>query len=111
MKCHVKNYSAIGTKKGKMEEKNQVQNQTQVDNISDFFTGIFVFFTFTGHLNLFLVVSAQLYKRVFLSVRWSVRWLVGPLVGLLIRPSVRPSVTHSLNSPKFDNSPISTDRK
>ena len=36
---------------------------------------------------------------------------VCPSVGLSVRPSFRPSVTHSLSSPKFDNSPISTDRK
>ena len=29
----------------------------------------------------------------------------------LVRRSVRPSVKHSLNSPKFNNSPISTERK
>ena len=47
--------------------------------------------------------------------RNSVRPSVLPSVRLSFRPfvcpSVRPSVTHSLSSPKFDISPISTDRK
>ena len=51
----------------------------------------------------FLDAPYHLYMRVCPFVGWLVGWLVCPLVC--------PSVTHSLNSPKFDILPISTNIK